>query len=58
MDQVNREALDFALKTGFPQDFMLKYHIYRNYWPLWALGRYHRLCDKNSLPLPSISPLN
>ncbi len=29
--------------TGFPRDFMLKYHYYRLYWPLWALGRYRRL---------------
>ena len=29
--------------TGFPRDFMSKYHLYRNYWPLWALGRYRRL---------------
>jgi squalene-hopene/tetraprenyl-beta-curcumene cyclase len=29
--------------TGFPRDFMIKYHLYRNYWPLMALGRYHRL---------------
>jgi squalene cyclase len=20
--------------------FMIKYHLYRNYFPLWALGRY------------------
>ena len=44
--------------TGFPQDFMLKYHMYRNYWPLWALGRYRRLCDKNPIHLPNVSPLN
>jgi squalene-hopene/tetraprenyl-beta-curcumene cyclase len=23
--------------------FMINYHLYRNYFPLWALGRYHRL---------------
>jgi squalene-hopene/tetraprenyl-beta-curcumene cyclase len=26
--------------TGFPGDFYIKYHLYRNYWPLLALGRY------------------
>jgi squalene-hopene/tetraprenyl-beta-curcumene cyclase len=25
--------------TGFPGDFYIKYHLYRNYWPLTALGR-------------------
>lgn len=29
--------------TGFPRDFMLNYHLYRQYWPLWALGRYRRM---------------
>ena len=26
--------------TGFPGDFYINYHLYRNYWPLMALGRY------------------
>ncbi len=26
--------------TGFPRDFMIKYHYYRVYFPLWALGRF------------------
>jgi squalene-hopene/tetraprenyl-beta-curcumene cyclase len=26
--------------TGFPGDFYIKYHLYRNYWPLTGLGRY------------------
>ena len=29
--------------TGFPHDFMIKYHLYRNYWPLMALGRFRTL---------------
>jgi squalene-hopene/tetraprenyl-beta-curcumene cyclase len=29
--------------TGFPGDFYIKYHLYRNYWPLTALGRYVNL---------------
>ena len=43
--------------TGFPRDFMLKYHLYSNYWPLWALGRYRRLCDGNPIHLPETDPL-
>jgi len=27
--------------TGFPRVFYLKYHLYRVYFPLMALGRYH-----------------
>jgi len=26
-----------------PAGFMINYHLYRNYWPLLALGRYSRL---------------
>ncbi len=26
-----------------PAGFMIKYHLYRNYWPLMALGRFQRL---------------
>ncbi|MDD2581491.1 MAG: squalene--hopene cyclase [Desulfuromonadaceae bacterium] len=29
--------------TGFPKFFMINYHIYRNCFPLTALGRYRRL---------------
>lgn len=28
--------------TGFPRVFMLKYHFYARYFPLWALGVYRR----------------
>lgn len=42
--------------TGFPRDFMLKYHLYRNYWPLWALGRYRRLLAGTPLHLPGTDP--
>jgi len=28
--------------TGFPTDFMIRYHIYRDVFPLMALGRYRR----------------
>jgi len=43
--------------TGFPRDFMLKYHFYRLYWPLWALGRYRRLLDGRPIHLPGANPL-
>ncbi|MCJ7830306.1 MAG: hypothetical protein MUP74_02865, partial [Desulfobacterales bacterium] len=29
--------------TGFPRVFYLRYHGYRQYFPLWALGLYQRL---------------
>lgn len=32
--------------TGFPKFFMIKYHVYRNCFPLTALGRFRRLSDK------------
>jgi squalene-hopene/tetraprenyl-beta-curcumene cyclase len=31
--------------TGFPRVFMLKYHLYAKYFPLWALGVYRRTLD-------------
>lgn len=35
-------AEPFFTGTGFPRDFMIKYHLYRVYFPLWALGRYRQ----------------
>jgi squalene-hopene/tetraprenyl-beta-curcumene cyclase len=32
--------------TGFPKVFYLRYHLYRHYFPLMALGRYARICDE------------
>ena len=29
--------------TGFPRVFYLRYHGYAKYFPVWALGTYHRL---------------
>ena len=29
-----------------PASFMIKYHLYRNYWPLLALGRFRRLAQQ------------
>lgn len=42
--------------TGFPRDFMLNYHLYRQYWPLWALGRYRRIREGNPIHLPGTDP--
>jgi squalene-hopene/tetraprenyl-beta-curcumene cyclase len=42
--------------TGFPRDFMLNYHLYRQYWPLWALGRYRRMRDGNTIHGPGDDP--
>jgi hypothetical protein len=25
---------------------MINYHLYRNYFPLWALGRYERMLEQ------------
>jgi squalene-hopene/tetraprenyl-beta-curcumene cyclase len=32
--------------TGFPRVFMLKYHLYAEYFPLWALGVYRHSLDE------------
>ncbi|WP_305733475.1 squalene--hopene cyclase [Trichlorobacter ammonificans] len=36
--------------TGFPKFFMIKYHIYRNCFPLTALGRFRRLRGEHGQP--------
>ena len=28
--------------TGFPRDFLIRYHLYRIVWPVIALARLHR----------------
>jgi len=33
--------------TGFPKYFMIKYHVYRNCFPLMALGTYSSLAGEN-----------
>ena len=35
-----------------PAGFMINYHMYRNYWPLMALGRYRRLLRGEDQPAP------
>ena len=32
--------------TELPAGFMIKYHLYRNYWPLIALGRFRRYAEE------------
>ena len=34
--------------TGFPKFFMIKYHIYRNCFPLTALGTYRMLTQQSA----------
>ena len=36
--------------TGFPGHFYIKYHLYRNYWPLVALGRYRSALTAERCP--------
>jgi squalene-hopene/tetraprenyl-beta-curcumene cyclase len=45
--------------TGFPRVFYLKYHLYRTYFPLMALGRYRaavgrapRISAPSEIPMP------
>jgi squalene-hopene/tetraprenyl-beta-curcumene cyclase len=33
---------DFFTGTGFPRDFLINYHLYREVWPVMALGRVRR----------------
>jgi squalene-hopene/tetraprenyl-beta-curcumene cyclase len=34
--------------TGFPQHFMIRYHLYRDYFPLMALGTYLTIKGRSS----------
>jgi len=34
--------------TGFPCVFYLKYHLYRNYFPLYALARYRNVATRTA----------
>jgi squalene-hopene/tetraprenyl-beta-curcumene cyclase len=36
--------------TGFPKVFYLKYHLYRHYFPLYALARYRRSLENRYRP--------
>jgi squalene-hopene/tetraprenyl-beta-curcumene cyclase len=39
---------EFYTGGGFPRVFYLRYHGYRKFFPLWALGRYRNLIRGNS----------
>jgi len=34
--------------TGFPRDFLIRYHLYRLVWPLIALGRYREALGREN----------
>jgi len=36
IEEISYQGLDM------PAGFMINYHLYRNYWPLLAMGRYLR----------------
>ncbi len=36
---------DHFTGTGFPRDFLINYHLYREVWPVMALGRVRRALD-------------
>jgi squalene-hopene/tetraprenyl-beta-curcumene cyclase len=42
--------------TGFPKHFMLKYHNYRNCFPLMALGKFLRQLERNGPAANSPEP--
>jgi squalene-hopene/tetraprenyl-beta-curcumene cyclase len=43
---------EFYTGGGFPRVFYLRYHGYRKFFPLWALGRYRTLIRSNSHQVP------
>ena len=51
-NQANDGAWDehWFTGTGFPKVFYLKYHLYRHYFPLMALGRYRRNMGVSPMP--------
>ena len=44
--------------TGFPVDFMINYHLYRDVFPVMALGRYRRVLWKAFAPEDRMNPMN
>ncbi len=36
--------------TGFPQHFYIRYHMYRQFFPLMALGRFRHALDHGTVP--------
>jgi squalene-hopene/tetraprenyl-beta-curcumene cyclase len=57
---VDRQTSDGAWEepeftgTGFPRVFYLRYHLYRHYFPLMALGRFLQACPAASAPLGAV----
>ena len=45
-DQLPKEGERGHQGLDMPAGFMINYHMYRNCWPLMALGRYHRLAAR------------
>jgi squalene cyclase len=43
--------------TGFPCVFYLKYHLYRNYFPLYALARYRNQGQAAQFQAYQMAPL-
>ena len=39
-EEISYQGLDM------PAGFMINYHLYRNYWPLLALGRYSKVASR------------
>jgi squalene-hopene/tetraprenyl-beta-curcumene cyclase len=39
---------EYFTGTGFPRDFLIRYHLYRIVWPLIALGRYRDALRRSS----------
>jgi len=37
--------------VGFPRVFYLRYHGYRQFFPIWALARYRNLTTGNAGPV-------
>ena len=42
----SRSRMARSQGVELPSGFMIKYHLYRNYWPLMALGRFRRYSDR------------
>jgi len=54
-----QSAYYLSFNTGFPNAFMIKYHMYRNYFPLTALGRYRQaLAHASTRTLATFAPVS
>jgi squalene-hopene/tetraprenyl-beta-curcumene cyclase len=50
MERYLRPEEDGYQGDELPSGFMINYHMYRNYWPLTALGRYRRYLKGEKTP--------